>query len=117
MNRNKKTARIELRVTPEVKKRIEQLANKCGLSTAEYICKRAMGYQPKAAVPEAFFHFNRSLCELLNRELSPETEAAALRLFDEIHAEFMDTKKQTAAEICKEALEWQQPDSGPLKGI
>ena len=115
MKKDNNTARIELRVTPDVKKRIEQLAKKCGLSTAEYVCKRAMGYKPKTAVSEAFFDFNKSLCELLNRELSPETEAAALRLFDEIHAEFMDTKKQTAAEICKEVAEWRQQDSGPSR--
>jgi len=117
MNKEKKTARIELRVTPEVKKRIEQLAKKCGLSTAEYVCKRAMGYKPKTAVSEAFFDFNKSLCELLNRELSPETEAAALRLFDEIHAEFINPEKQSAVMIRRDMDEWRQQDSGRSKVI
>ena len=114
MNRNpkEKPARLYLRVSPQEKKKIDSLAESCGLSTAEYLRKRALGYVPKPAVPDAFYVFNEKLCELLNRELSPETEAAALKLFDDIYAEIIDTPKQTARQIRKEVDEWQAPDSG-----
>ena len=56
---------------------------------------------------------NEKLIELLNRDLSPETEAAALRLFDEMHAMLFGGGKQTKKEIVKEMNGWQSPDSGP----
>ena len=114
MNRNpkEKPARLYLRVSPQEKKKIESLAESCGLSTAEYLRKRALGYVPKPAVPDAFYVFNERLCELLNRELSPDTEAAALKLFDDVYAEIIDTPKQSKKEIIREVAEWQAPDSG-----
>ena len=57
--------------------------------------------------------FNEKLSELLNRELSPETEAAALKLFDDIYAEIIDTPKQSKKEIIQEVAEWQAQASGP----
>lgn len=56
----------------------------------------------KAAIPDAFYIFNERLSELLNRELSPETEAVALKLFDEIYAELIQVPKQSKSEIVKE---------------
>ena len=116
MNRNlkEKSARLYLRVSPQEKKKIIDLAESCGLSTAEYLRKRALGYAVKAVVPDAFYVFNEKLSELLNRELSSETEAAALKLFDDIYAEIIDTPKQTARQIRKEVSEWQVMDSRPL---
>lgn len=115
MNRNEKEklARIEIRVKPKEKEAICRIAKACGLSVSEYVVKRALGYEPKAAQPDAFYDFYGKLCELLNRELSPETEAAALKLFDEIYAELIDTSKQTRKEIIREVAAWQAPDSGP----
>ena len=59
------------------------------------------------------FIFYEKLSELLNRELSPETETAALKLFDDIYAEIIDTPKQSKKEIIQEVTKWQVPDSGP----
>lgn len=114
MNRNpkEKPYRLYLRVSPQEKKKITELAKSCGLSTAEYLRKRALGYVVKAIVPDAFYIFNEKLSELLNRELSPEIEAAALKLFDDIYAEIIDMSKQTARQIRKEVAEWQVQDSG-----
>lgn len=116
MNRNpkEKPCRLYLRVSPQEKKKITDLAESCGLSTAEYLRKRALGYAVKAVVPDAFYVFNEKLSELLNRELSPETEAAVLKLFDDIYAEIIDTPKQSKKEIIQEVAEWQALDSGPL---
>lgn len=115
MNRNgkEKLARIEIRVKTKEKETVCRIAKACGLSVSEYMVKRALGYEPKAVQPDAFFDFYGKLCELLNRELSPETEAAALKLFDEIYAELIDTSKQTRKEIVQEVAAWQAPDSGP----
>ena len=115
MNRNpkEKPCRLYLRVSPTEKKKITELANRCGISVAEYLRKRALGYSVKAVVPDAFYVFNEKISELLNRELSPETEATALKLFDDIYAEIIDTPKQTARQIRKEVAQWQAQASGP----
>lgn len=114
MNRNpkEKPIRLYIRVSPQEKRKIDNLAKTCGLSTAEYLRKRALGFVPKPAIPDAFYIFNEKLCELLNCELSPETEAAALKLFDNIYAKIIDTPKQTAQQMRKEVTEWQAPDFG-----
>ena len=111
--KNNRNERLYLRVSPQEKRKIDDLAKSCGLSTAEYLRKRALGFTPPPAIPDAFFIFNEKLCELLNRELSPETEATALQLFDEMHVLLFGGGKQTKKEIVKEVQEWQSPDSGP----
>ena len=112
MEKETKTTRLYLRVSPQETKKIDDLAKSCGVSTAEYLRRRALGFTPPPAVPDAFFIFNEKLCELLNRELAPETQTAALQLFDEMHA-LLSGGKQTKKEIVKEVNEWQSPDSGP----
>lgn len=97
MNKNpkEKFARIEIRVKPKDKEKIKKIADKCNLSVSEYVVQRALGYAPQTVQPDVFFDFYNKLCELLNRELSPETEAAALKIFDDIYAEIIDTPKQS----------------------
>ena len=124
MNRNKKEkyARIEIRLKPKEKEKIKSIAAKCNLSVSEYMVKRALGYEPKTLPPDAFYIFNEKLSELLNRELSPELEVAALKLFDDIYAEIIDTPKQSKKEIILEVItgspqsllcgEKEQPRSG-----
>ena len=90
-----------------------ELAKSCGIPVAEYLRKRALGYAVKAVVPDTFYVFNEKLSELLNRDLSPETEAAALKLFDDIYAEIIDTPKQSKKEIIREVAQWQAQASGP----
>ena len=107
-----KPCRLYLRVSPSEKKKITEIAKCCGIPVAEYLRKRALGYAVKAAVPDAFFDFNESLSELLNRELSPEVEAAALKLFDDIYAKFIEMPKQNKSQIVKEVAMWQPQDSG-----
>lgn len=115
MNRNpkEKPCRLYLRISPQEKKKITELAESCGIPVAEYLRKRAFGYTVKSAVPEAFYAFNEKLSELLNRELSLEVEAVALKLFDDIYAEIIDTSKQTARQIRREVAQWQAQASGP----
>ena len=89
-----KTQRLEIRITPENKKKIERYASKCGLSTSEYITKRALGYTPRTVLPDAFFNFYGKLCEICNMDMTPETEAKLLILIDEIHSEILSSKKE-----------------------
>ncbi len=89
-----KTQRLEIRITPETKKKIERYASKCGLTTTEYITKRALGFTPRTVLPDAFFNFYAKLCEICNYEMTPETEAKLLTLIDEIHSEILSPKKE-----------------------
>ena len=107
-----KPCRLYLRVSPTEKKNITDIAKCCGIPVAEYLRKRALGYAVKAAVPDAFYIFNERLSELLNRDLSPEVEAAALKLFDDIYAEFIEMPKQNKSQIVKEVAMWHPQDSG-----
>ena len=107
-----KPCRLYLRVSLTEKKKITDIAKCCGIPVAEYLRKRALGYAVKAVVPNAFYDFNESLSELLNRELSPDMEAAALKLFDEIYAQLIQVPKQSKGEIIKEVRNWQPQDSG-----
>ena len=89
-----KTQRLEIRLIPENKKKIERYASKCGLSTSEYVTKRALGFTPRTVLPDAFFTFYGKLCEICNSEMTPEAEAKLLTLIDEIHSEILSPKKE-----------------------
>ena len=89
-----KDIRIVARVTEKEKKKIERYASKCGLSTSEYVTKRALGFTPRTVLPDAFFTFYGKLCEICNKEMTPETEAKLLSLIDEIHSEILSPKKE-----------------------
>lgn len=115
--------RIEARVKPEQKKKITQIAEKCGLPLSEYIRQRALGYLPRTVLPDAFYLFHAKLCELCNSidgKVSGDTEEKLLRLFDEIQSELLLPGKETAAQIKLEmegdVTKWQPQDSGRLKG-
>lgn len=89
-----KTQRLEIRVKPDVKKKIESNASKFGLTTSEYVTKRALGIAPRTVLPDAFFNFYGKLCEICNYEMTHETEAKLLTLIDEIHSEILSPKKE-----------------------
>ena len=89
-----KTQRLEIRLTSENKKKIERYASKCGLTTTEYVTKRALGFAPRTVLPDAFFNFYGKLCEICNKEMTPETEVKLLTLIDEIHNEILSPKKE-----------------------
>lgn len=93
MNRNpkEKLARIDIRAKPKEKERIKRLAEKCNLSVSEYVVQRALGYEPRTVLPDAFFDFYNKLCEVCNTEgaLSAQTETALLDLIDRIHSEML----------------------------
>ena len=111
MNRNpkEKFARIDIRVKPKDKEKIKRIAKKCNLPVSEYVVQRALGYEPRTVLPDAFFDSYNKLCELCNTEkLVPETESKLLALIDEIHSELLLPRKE-------DMRKWQPPDSGLSK--
>ena len=106
---NDKKARIELRVTQSEKKKIAKLAENCGLSQSEYIRQRALGYAPRAVLPDAFFDFNQTLCRLCDEvadKVLPETERKLLEVTDEIQRKLLLPEKSTAKQIREEVVTW-----------
>ncbi len=110
MNRNpkEKPARIEIRTEPRKKKKITQLADKCNLSVSEYMVHRALGYEPRSVLPDAFYHFYSKLCDMANElqeTVTPETEAQLIELVEYIHSTLLLPYKKTAEEIQQETEE------------
>ena len=115
-----KTKSIYVRVTPQEKIKIVQVAGKCSLSLSEYLRKRALGYSPKAVLPDAFYSFYAKLCELCNSidgMVSSDVEEKLLLLIDDIRSELLLPSKETVSQIKTglEEKEWQPQDSGQLK--
>ena len=100
-----KTQRLEIRVTPENKKKIERNASKCGLSTSEYVKQRALGFEPKSVPPDAFFHFCEKFDALIDMGISKDVEANAFNLLTEISDVLIKPRKE-------QIENWQPPDSG-----
>ena len=88
---------INLRVTEKEKIRIKNKADKCGLTISEYLRKRALGYSPKALLPESFYEFSTKLSNLyeqLNKGYSTELEDKILSLIDEIQLNLLTAERK-----------------------
>ena len=89
-------AQLKTRVTEKEKIRIQNKAKKCGLSVSEYLRKRALGYSPKALLPESFYEFTEKLgvlYEALGTLNSTELQEAVLKLIDDVYAKLLTTDK------------------------
>ena len=89
---NERTTAIYVRVTEKEKSRIKQKADKCGISQSEYLRKRALGYSPKALLPESFYEFSSKLGEVyeqINKGYNTEVEEKLLSLLDEIRLKLL----------------------------
>ena len=88
---------IYVRVTEKEKQRIKNKADKCGLTISEYLRKRALGYAPKALLPESFYEFSSKLGDLyeqINKDYSTELEERILSLIDEIQLKLLSTERK-----------------------
>ena len=117
MNRNpkEKDARIEVRTSPGKKKKIQHIANKCNLSLSEYIVQRALGYEPKTVLPDAFYTVWQKLCDIANQaEVNglEKTQALLKELIEYTHYRLIESPQKSVKEILEEMKEWQQQDSG-----
>lgn len=73
-----KNKNLFIRVSEKEKNIIEHNAKKCGLSVSEYLLQRALGYMPRAVLPEVFFSFNDKLDELCGVVLSFRSTAESI---------------------------------------
>ena len=115
--KHKSQSGIFFACTEAQKRQIKAIAAKCGLGQGEYILQRALGYEPKSVPPDAFFVFHDKLCKILDAPPTPETEKAAIRVFDEIYRQLIESGWQTPTEIVAEAKGGEAlsrpSDSGP----
>lgn len=94
---NERNVAIYVRVTEKEKSRIKQKADKCGLSQSEYLRKRALGYSPKALLPESFYEFSNKLgdvYEQLNNGYNTGVEEKLLSLLDEIQLKLLTPENE-----------------------
>ena len=90
---------IHFRVDEKEKTRITNKAKKCGLPISEYIRKRALGYSPKALLPETFYIFSErvgALYEQLKIHGADKLQEDVLKLLDEIQMELLFPDKSKA---------------------
>lgn len=98
---NERANSIYVRVTEKEKIRIKNKADKCGLTVSEYLRKRALGYSPKALLPESFYEFSGKLSDLyeqINKGCSTELEEKILSLIDEIQLKLLTTERKEVDE-------------------
>ena len=91
-------------MTKEQKQQIAGLARKCRLSQSEYLRQRALGGEPKAVLPDAFFVCCERLDRMCHKPFSREVNDAALAVLKEMN--MILTKGG-------ETDPWPPPDSGP----
>ncbi len=92
-----KNKNLFIRVSQKEKNAIELNAEKCGLSVSEYLRQRALGYMPRAVLPEVFFSFSDKLDELCvacEGKISPDTEEKIIALVDSITEELILPKRE-----------------------
>ena len=80
MCRKKEPPRVAVRLTESEKKKIEAAAAKCGLTLSEYLRQRALGFEPKAVQPDAYFVICEKLDRLTEPPFSQAVNDAAIKL-------------------------------------
>ena len=105
MNRNEKerTMRLDLRVSPQEKKKIESTAKKCGISVSEYMRQRALGFSPREIPPVEWYSIMNHLYRINEKldKYSPETEKKLDSLIDDMRLQFLAHGKENADDIKK----------------
>ncbi len=94
-----KNKNMVIRISEKEKNVIERNAEKCGLSVSEYLRQRALGYMPRAVLPEVFFSFSNKLDELCiacEGKITQDTEGRIIALIDEITAELILPQREKA---------------------
>lgn len=113
---------IYVRVTEKEKIRIKNKADKCGLTISEYLRKRALGYSPKALLPESFYEFSGKLSKLyeqIDKGYSTELEERILSLIDEIQLKLLTPEREDETTGSPQILlcgEKEQPRNNELFG-
>ncbi len=128
-------------MTEKEKQTIIAKAKKCGLSVSEYVKQRALGYEPKAVLPDTLFLLLEKLGNLEDKSSSKKLNAEIENLLKEITNNLLMPGKEGVPgspqskllcgekehphidepfAACGESEErwrdatWQLPDSGPF---
>ena len=64
------------------------------MSTSEYVKQRALGFEPKAVLPDAFFRFCEKFDALIDMGISKDVEAEAFNLLAEISDVLIKPRKE-----------------------
>jgi len=84
-----RTKSIYTRVTPQEKQHIQVRARQCGLSVSEYLRQRALGYAPRAILPEELLMLRSELQRLRKADRSAEADQAIQGVLNEIRDTFI----------------------------
>lgn len=105
MAKKKESPRIAFRLTEREKKQVMGLASRCGLTLSEYLRLRALGFEPKAVQPDAYFVFCEKLDLLTEPPFSEEVNEAAKKLIRDMDETLIAPQK--GGDV------WQRQASGP----
>ncbi len=95
-----KQNQVNFTVTAAEKKRIEKLAEACGLSQGEYLRQRALGFSPRAFPPgDGYWRLHSDLLWLMNHAPSPEYAARYEAAYQMLRETCFLPGKQTPVEI------------------
>ena len=112
---NKKPrTRIEVRLTEKQKEQIDHAARKCGITQSEYLRQRALGGEPKAVLPDAFFVCCEKLDRLTRAPYAKDVNDAALAVLTDMK-DILTGKTTVPAE--KEVPEPQKPEPKPRRKL
>ena len=112
---NKKPrTRIEVRLTEKQKEQIDRAARKCGITQSEYLRQRALGGEPKAVLPDAFFVCCEKLDRLTRAPYAKDVNDAALAVLTDMK-NILTGKATVPAE--KEEPEPQKPEPKPKRKL
>lgn len=90
--RKERKGRLEIRLSENEKSAITRKANACDLSVSEYVRKRALGYEPRAAPSDELLSITSALIELINKnETSADLEEKALDFLSDIRRSFFES--------------------------
>ncbi len=76
---------MEFRVNEKEKEKIDRAISKSGLTQSEYLRQRALGYEPKAALPDDFFVCCEQLDRLSRKPFSKDVNDAALAVLQKMN--------------------------------
>ena len=112
---NQKTRiRIEIRLTQKQKEQVERAAKRCGVTTSEYLRQRALGGEPEAVLPDAFFVCCEKLDRLTRSPYAKDINEAAIAVLIEMQ-DILTGKKTIPAE--KEEPEQKPPETKPKRKL
>ena len=113
MNKQKET-RLAFRVTMKQKQQIDDAARKCGMQQSEYLRQRALGGEPKAVLPDAFFVCCEKLDRLTRAPYTRDVNVAALAVLTDMK-NILTGKASLPAE--KEEPEPVKPEPKPKRKL